>query len=281
MYYLVVIFSALLFSFQFLFNDGYKRECGSSIASALKFSLYTSVSGLVFLLVINKFCFEISIFSLLTAFVYAAVCVVFSYCSVKAFETANLSVYSVFSMIGGMILPFVYGLVCGEEFKLLRVVGCLIIVAAIVFTADRRRENKGGFKYYIAVFVLNGLVGIISKFHQANALFAVDSASFMMLTKICTAVIALAALLCTREKIFSASGKAFAYCGVYSAVNSLGNLLLLIALLQLPASVQYPVVTGGTMLFAFVIGVFRGDRISARDVICTVLAIASTVIIIL
>lgn len=276
----MIIVSAFLFSLQFLFNDGYKRECGSSLASALKFSLYTSAVGLVFLLVINKFRFEISVFSLVTAFVYAAICVVFSYCSVKAFETANLSVYSVFSMIGGMILPFVYGLACGEEFKLLRVAGCLIIVAAIIFTAYRSGKNKGGFKYYIAVFMLNGLVGVISKFHQINA-SAIDSASFMMLTKVCTALIALAMLLCFKNKDFFAGKRALAYCGVYSAVNSLGNLMLLIALLHLPASVQYPVVTGGTMLFAFLISLCRRENITKRDIFGTFLAIAATVVIIL
>lgn len=280
MYYVMIVASALLFSLQFFFNDGYKRECGSSLASALKFSLYTSIVGLLFLLVINKFNFAFSLFSLVVALVYSAICVVFSYCSVKAFETANLSVYSVFSMVGGMILPFVYGLVCGEEFKLLRVVCCLFIAAAIILTADRSGKNKGGFKYYIAVFVLNGLVGVVSKFHQSN-IAVTDSASFMMLTKICTALIALAALLCFKKKNFRASKKAMVFCGVHAAVNSLGNLLLLVALLHLPASVQYPMVTGGTMLFAFLISLCRGENITKRDVLGVILAIAATVIIIL
>lgn len=276
----MIIASAFLFSLQFLFNDGYKSECGSSLASALKFSLYTSIVGLLFLLVINKFSFAFSPFSLVAALVYSVICVLFSYCSVKAFETANLSVYSVFSMIGGMVLPFVYGLTCGEEFKLLRVAGCLFIVTAIIFSADRSGKNKGGFKYYIAVFILNGLVGVVSKFHQSN-IAATDSASFMMLTKICTAIIALVLLLCIDKKDFFVSKKALVYCGVYAAVNSIGNLMLLIALLHLPASVQYPLVTGGTMLFALLISLCRRENITKRDVLGTVLAIAATVIIIL
>ena len=57
--------------------------------------------------------------------------------------------------------------------------------------------------------------------------------------------------------------------------------MLLIALLHLPASVQYPLVTGGTMLFAFVIGLIRRDRVTLRNILGTVLAVASTVIIII
>ena len=281
MYYLMIIVSALLFSLQFMFNDGYKRECGSSLAAALKFSLYTSIVGLLFLLIINKFKLEITLFSAVVALVYALVCVIFSYCSVKAFESANLSVYSVFSMIGGMVLPFAYGMLCGEEFKLSRLLCCVLIIAAIIFTADKSGEHKDGFKYYIAIFMLNGLVGVISKFHQARSALCVDRASFMMLTKIFTLLVSVIILLCMREKDFFATPKALAYCGIYSAVNSIGNLMLLIALLCLPASVQYPLVTGGTMLFALIISFIRREKITKRNLLGTALAIISTVIIIL
>ena len=280
MYYIVIIVSALLFSLQFMLNDGYKKECGSSLASALKFSLYTSLTGLIILLFINRFKLEVTLFSAIVALVYALVCVVFSYCSVKAFESANLSVYSVFSMIGGMVLPFAYGMLCGEEFKLSRLLCCVLIVIAIIFTADKSGEHKGGFKYYIAIFILNGFVGVLSKFHQSSPSLCVDSASFMMLTKIFTTVISIVLLLSLKGKIFSISLKAFANCGVYSAINSIGNLMLLIALLHLPASVQYPLVTGGTMLFALIISLVRRDKVTVRDFIGTALAIVSTVIII-
>ena len=280
MYYIMIVISALLFSLQFLFNDSYKRECGSTPAAAIKFSFYTSAVGLVFLLIINRCNLEISLFSALTALVYAVVCIVFSYCSVKAFESANLSVYSVFSMIGGMVLPFLCGLFLGEEFKLLRVIGVFVISAVIIFTADRSGKHKGGFKYYIAIFLLNGLVGVISKIHQFFADLCIDSASFMMLVKIWMLLIS-AVLLLIMKKSFALSGKALCVCGIYSAVNSVGNLMLLIALLHLPASVQYPLVTGGTMLFAFVIGLIRRDRVTLRNILGTVLAVASTVIIII
>ena len=280
MYNLLIDISALLYSLQFLFNDSYKRECGSTPAAAIKFSFYTSAVGLVFLLIINRCNLEISLFSALTALVYAVVCIVFSYCSVKAFESANLSVYSVFSMIGGMVLPFLCGLFLGEEFKLLRVIGVFVISAVIIFTADRSGKHKGGFKYYIAIFLLNGLVGVISKIHQFFADLGVDSASFMMLVKIWMLLIS-AVLLLIMKKSFALSGKALCVCGIYSAVNSVGNLMLLIALLHLPASVQYPLVTGGTMLFAFVIGLIRRDRVTLRNILGTVLAVASTVIIII
>ena len=281
MYYLMIIVSALLFSLQFMLNDGYKKECGSSLASALKFSLYTSLTGLIILLLINRFKLEVTLFSTIVAFVYAFVSVAFSYCSVKVFESENISVCSVFSMIGGMVLPFAYGMLCGEEFKISRLLCCIIIVAAIIFTADKSSEHKGGLKYCIAIFILNGLAGIISEFHQSSTSLCVDSASFMMLSKIFTMAISIVLLLSLKEKLFGMSFKALANCGVYSAINSVGILMLLIALIYLPASVQYPLVTGGTMLFSLFISLLRHEKVTMRNFLGTALAIISTVIIIL
>ena len=87
-------------------------------------------------------------------------------------------------------------------------------------------------------------------------------------------------LLVLKEKTFGVPLKALTNCTAYSAINSIGNLMLLIALLHLPASVQYPLVTGGTMLFALLISLVRRDKVTARDVIGTALAIVSTVIIV-
>lgn len=280
MYYLMIIVSALCFSLQFLFNDGYKRECGSTLASSLKFSLYTSISGLILLLIINKCHLEFTLFSVAVALVYATVCIAFSYCSVKAFESASISVYSVFSMIGGMVLPFTFGLFMGEEFKLIRVVSCLVIVAAIIFTADKSGNHKGGFKYYISIFLLNGCIGIVSKLHQATETLCVDSASFMMIAKMWMILIASVALF-IKGRNYRVTKKGAAFCGVYAMINSSGNLLALIALKFLPASVQYPLITGGTMFFAFVIGLIRRDKLTKKDLLGTVLAIAATIVIVL
>ena len=67
MYFLLIIVAAIMFSFQFVFNDGFRIETDSSWNSALKFTLYSSIAGLIVLLVINKLHVEVSLFSVLTA----------------------------------------------------------------------------------------------------------------------------------------------------------------------------------------------------------------------
>ena len=73
---------------------------------------------------------------------------------IKAFTYANLSVYSVFAMIGGMVLPFVYGIMCGEEFKLIRVVCCVLIAICVTMSINKSEHSGRAIKYYMAVFFL-------------------------------------------------------------------------------------------------------------------------------
>lgn len=113
MYCFLITLSALLFSFQFAMNSGFQKEEGAGWSSSLRFSFYSSLAGALLLFCINGFRLRVSPFSLCVAAVYAAVCVALNFSSVKAFENADLSVYSVFSMIGGMVLPFLYGVCRG------------------------------------------------------------------------------------------------------------------------------------------------------------------------
>ena len=276
-YYLMIIVSVCLFSTQFLLNNEYRKENGNTFNSSLKFSLYASISGFIALAIINKFHFEISLFSALVAAVYSLVCIALAYSSIKAFTYANLSVYSVFSMIGGMLLPFVYGILCGEEFKLIRVVCCLLIAVCVTLALNKTEHSKKAVKYYIAVFILNGMVGVISKFHQSFTEICVDSGSFMMLTKIFAFVFSVILILMQKEKNFAVSKKAGLFAVLYSVVNSIGNLFLLMALLHIPASVQYPIVTGGTIVISTLIGLIRREKITKREILAAVVAFFATV----
>ena len=75
MYYGLVSFAALLFSAQFLFNNGFQKENGSGWNQTVKLSFYTAIFGLLITLVINKFELHFSIFSLAMAIVYGIVCI--------------------------------------------------------------------------------------------------------------------------------------------------------------------------------------------------------------
>lgn len=278
MYCLMIILSALIFALQFMLNDGYQKESGSGWSSSLKLSLYSSMVGFIALFAINGFKLRISIFSIVVGLVYSVVCILLNYFTVKSLKHANLSVYSIFSMIGGMIVPFVYGLLCGEEFKVIRILCCILISVSVAMNAGTGGNSKNAFKYYMAVFILNGMIGVISKFHQSYPEYCVDSADFLMISKIITAGLSVILIVLTKEKNFAVSIKAFGYSAGSAVLNSVANLLLLIALLNLPASVQYPIVTGGVIVFSTIIDIVRKAKLKKREIIASLIAFAASAV---
>ena len=50
------------------------------------------------------------------------------------------------------------------------------------------------------------------------------------------------------------------------------------ALLHIPASVQYPIVTGGTIVISTLIGLIRREKITKREILAAVVAFFATVV---
>ena len=285
LYYVLVIISTVLFSLQFLFNQRFQQTYGTGMKATQVFSLYKSLVIILMMLLISGFKVQFSWFSLGMATIYAVSSIAMGYYSLKAFSVANLSVYSVFSMLGGMILPFFLGVLFYDEGDNLvfKIICCALIVVAVLLNIKSGKQNKKALFYYFAVFVLNGMAGVISKIHQSStSLSPVDSTSFMLLTAAVSVVISAAWLLIAYREIPLIKGKNILFVTGYGVFNGLGNLFLLIALSGengLPASVQYPLVTGGVMVCSTVISTIRNEKLTVREYIATAIALLASIFI--
>ena len=284
LYYTLVIISTILFSLQFLFTQRFQETSGTGMKPTLVFSLYKSLVIILMMLLISGFKIQFSWFSLFMATVYAVSSMAMSYYSLKAFAVANLSVYSVFSMLGGMILPFFLGVLFFDEGDKLvfKIICCALIVVAVLLNVKSGKQDKKALFYYFAVFVLNGMSGVISKLHQSSSLSPVDSSSFMLWSAVVTVVLSAAWLLIAYRQIPLVKGKNILFVTGYGVFNGLGNLFLLIALSGesgLPASVQYPLVTGGVMVCSTIISTIRKEKLTFREYIATFIALLASIFI--
>lgn len=278
--YLILILAAFLFAVQFLFNQQYRRLKGEGLDATMTFSLYTSAISFVILFALGGFQLHITWFSLLIAVLYAAVCLLSSYAGLKAFGTANLSVYSIFMMLGGMLLPFAYGILfANEALSFAKALSILLICTAVGCSFEKGAGGKNAYRFYAAIFVLNGLVGVLSKIHLSVPALAVDSYSFMATIQL--ALLAMCLLYCfiTRQGIPKQSGKLYLCLSGYAVCNGIGNLFCQIALTFLPASVQYPIITGGVMVFSTLISLVRREPIGGKTYLAAALACLSTILI--
>lgn len=280
-YYLLVTTAVIMFSFQFLFNQIYEKENGGSLRSMLFFSLGANLIGSVILLAINRFRFECTPFTLAVAFIAALNNLGYSYCSIKALGKINLSLYSVFAMLGGMALPFAAGLLFyHEEFTAGKAVCFLLILIALLLTVEK--GNKGSGKiYYAGVFVLNGMSGVISKFFQASEYEKTSSAGYSVLIALTTCVLAAASLLFVRKPSITFSVKAAAAASGYGFLSTVANFFLLIALDHIPASAQYPFITGGVMIISTLICFFTPEKPSKKEIASVILSFAGIMALVL
>ena len=281
LYYLLLVLATVLFAFQFFFNQQFQRLRGNTLEASLTFSAYVHTVICVMMLCINGFEWRWSWFSAGMALIRAMIDISFGYCSIQVLSCANLSVYSTFSMLGGMLLPFVYGVAfAGEAFTLTKFLCCMLISLALLLTAEKGKHSRKSLFYYFAVFTLNGLYGVVASLHQKFPMLAVDSQSFSATASLFTVIIAVVFMLLKMKKLPVLKKPEIKIVGLFGVFCGMGNLLLLIALKYVNASVQYPIITGGTMVMSTVICLFRKETLTKRDILATAIAFAATVLII-
>lgn len=281
MYYGIIMAAVIMFSVQFLFNQQFEKQCGSGLRSMLIFSLGYSAAGLLVLLIINGFAWEFSWFSLIMAVLTALNGMVYTFCSLKALGKINLSLYSVFSMLGGMMLPFIFGILFFHESLSAGKLVCVALVAASLFLTVQRGKKSSGIWYYIGIFVLNGMSGVLSKIFQAGQWAKTSEAGYSALSAAAAMILSLAILPFIKGERLHLNLRAAGSMLGYGILNKVGNFLLLISLSHLPASAQYPMVTGGVMIVSTILCYFTPEKPSARDVGAVVLSFAGILALVL
>lgn len=283
-YYGLLAVAAVLYGIQFLFNDFYEKQCGNRMASALILMAGANTIGFIFALAINHFKFDYTSFSLLLAFIYALFTLFLTLLGLKSLERINLSLYSVYMMIGGMTLPFVYGLFCGESLTLGKILCFVFSAASVLTTIEKGNGNKGKTNWllYLSVFLLNGSYGILAKAFSDSTAQKVDENGFSVL---CAAACALSAFVLlpffwkSRPKF---NRKAVVGMIGFGAVNRVAEWLLLVALAGgMPASAQFPFITGGTMIASTLLCFFTAKKPNIRNALAVAIAFVGVVCLVL
>lgn len=199
----------------------------------------------------------------------------FTICSFKALGLINLSVYSVFSMLGGMVLPFLQGILFfSEKLTVAKIVCLIFITIALLFTLEKG-DKKKGLLYYIGIFTLNGMSGVLSKIFVSAPFEKTSVEGFQILISLVSIVLSFFILFIFFRDTKEDSKSSFlliSSCALSSITNKLANLWLVIALMHVDASVQYPMVTGGTMIVSTIICFFGKNKPTKNELISVAFA---------
>ena len=102
--------------------------------------------------------------------------------------------------------------------------------------------------------------------------------NLLILTLISALIISLVLLPFVKEKGNAITKKAVFSMTGYGIFCRVANYLLLIALAHIPASAQYPFITGGVMIISTVICFFTNDKPAKREILGVAVSFAALVI---
>ncbi len=276
MYEAIIVGASALFALMMFSNQRYQQLCGSGADPALRFALWTALIGAAAAWIGQGGRLEFTPFSGAVALWSSINGMLYVLCSLWALERADLTVFTTFSMLGGMLVPFAAGILFWHEpMTWQKALCCLLLTAAIVCNVQLpqgkgRREAVRGLFWDLAVFFLNGLGGLINKLHQSFPDRAVDSGSYSVLSRLFTVVLCLL-LLSVRRRTpllpLEQAKKRRAAWGSLLANGVLGlaaNWILLWALLHVEASLSFALTTGSAIVFAALLSLCTRTPVSKR-----------------
>ena len=121
--------------------------------------------------------------------------------------------------------------------------------------------------------------GVLTKLYNELPFDKASSAGYSIWMAICTMVgagILWLVLFGKKKGERPYTWKAGAVCAVHGGLGKVANFLLVIALLHVDASAQYPLVTGGVMIVSTLICFFGDRKPSKREIASIAVAFAGT-----
>lgn len=275
--YLLIFFAVALLSLNFIMQKLYQRTTDSTTRSGVNFSICTAICSFLIFFCANGFTLRLTPFSVLMAVLQSVCCLGYRLISFHILKKGSVALYTLFLMSGGMVVPFLFGgLFLGETIPPLRIVGILLILFSIVLShLGERRPGKKELLLCVAVFFLNGCVSVCSKLHQINTVYdSVDTLDYVLINNMISLVVGLLLRFTVARGMQSETAprhralhpKPLLIVAGYSVLGGLSSFWQLEGARSLPASVLYPMITGGTVALS---GLFAlicfGERLKKRE----------------
>jgi len=289
-YYLLIAFACLLGGVRLAFNKMYVNRYGSALRSALWFLFLCCGIFFVMMLAIRRD-LDFSLFSVILALIFAVInvgCTLFGFMTLAI---GNVSTYTLVLQLGGMLVPFFYGITFGNDNATLPKWICMLLITAALFVSiEHKKGGKSSRKallYYALLFTLNGLACVVLSVHQQIptpfGARAVGTDMFTMLYMAFTSLFALIAVIILRIRDGKPQppvkhGLDILLAGGYGVFYGFANLISAECLLHIEPSAQFPILTGGSVIIAGLVGLFFKEKITWRFVVAATLVMVGTLL---
>ena len=285
-WYVLIFMAAIGCAVNFALTKVYQLKHGNTQETGIVFNFLVGIVGFLIYFGICGFKIRITPFSLVLAVLFSVFVGLYTIIGFKIMSMGSMAVYTVFLMLGGMILPYFYGVIfLGEGVTSTKIIALLLMTAAIILQSDTG-NGKGTALFYslcILVFILNGLTSIVSKMHQIDLGYATVSENEFVALKNAVRALMFGGMLPFLKKakliLLSIKPKIYTVIVLSGIFGSTAYLLQLICASHLPATVQFPVMMGGTIIFTALAGLICfGEKLEKRQVVGLIICVGATIL---
>ena len=282
-HYLLLALAAVAVSMQDIFKKKYNNRSGGDV---FLFGGMIALFATLFFIAVNRdwsFRPILLLPSLAFAVSYAS-STVFTVLAIRYGSLAKTSLIVSCSLL----IPCFYGILFLGEWKdisLWFIIGLVLLIAALFLINYQKGGEKITFKWVVFVllaFVGNGMCSTVQKAEQIR--FGDDGRNVFMIAALAMVAVILFAvgfsLKSERKNVRSIVKKGVLFALVCGVMNGLTNFLVIYLNTQeFPASIMFPVISGGSIVFVFVYSIlFQKERFRVRQYVGFFLGVLSVVL---
>ena len=285
--YFMIILAVVLLALGFVMQKIYQKRTDDTTEGGVDFSIISGLFSIVILILTNGFSVSFTWYSVINAVLKSACCLAYTIIGFRIMKESSVAIYMLFLMSGGMLVPSVWGWIFLKEApKPMHIIGlAVILVSIIINNIGKEKLSAGLLLKCCAVFILNGFVSIFSKLHQINTTYEmVSTVEYAMLSVIASLVMSLLlkGILSLKKSGATRQKLEFKLLPIiivftYSILGTASSILQLEGAKNLPASMLYPMITGGSVALMGVFAlIFFKEKLSARGWISVAFCCAGT-----
>lgn len=285
MEYFFLLSACICFGVQSIFSKLYQKQSGGGIKACLINSIMTSFLGVLYCLgyafvMQNEIFFTMTKPAMVYSIIYAVAGMVSTVVFLFGLNFGNLSILTTYSLLGGMVLPFIYGIgFCNEDFTVFKCIGTALLLISLIPPAyDSYKKNNAAENLHknshlifpilcFLVFFCNGMTGVVAKAHQMSP-DAITSDQFVMLGSFEKTVLSMLVfviyLFSVRKKEVVANvplkilPKRVLLLGFYllcyAVIHSMGDIFSLLCAAKMDSSIQFSLISAFCIFFSAIIG---------------------------
>ena len=298
-YYLMVLGAAVSIAAVFVLNKIYQNKVGTSMSEAVKKNIPTAFVTAALFFSMAGFKFRFNAFTLLMAAILAVLFLVSVLVCYKGYAKGSISLFTMFQMQGGMLLPFIYGIFYGNNVSPFAIIGIIVMILSLIIPFFREKQSFSIIFILLcgSVFFINGGVSIGS-YIFSNSPNGTSIFDFLVLNNLISGIFSIVLYAVMRRKYPKQNNEGVVADSevqnssvqknsvvlwlliVSSAIlNGISFYLQLVGAVHLPAVALYPMITGGTVIFTTLAGLFIfKEKLNIKSIVGILLTFAATIL---